>query len=496
MLDIITLGLSVISLIGSVFIAITSTRKDSKHHYRCQRAKIFHWKSTRKHMSNPIYLCCIIIVFVLSFITLIIPTIDELKFGIAINMRNEGEFEKAQIIFKQLNENNLYLDSTYSYAKQLIASGKNMEALKVFADLGEYKDSKQYLSTIVMSSPEDDKREEKYVQACKFYDDGDFNHALNYFRELSGYKDSEQMAQLSLSALREKLANTISAGISLSVGIKNDGSVVVSGDASSFDFPKWTDIVSISNLGVIAIGLKDDGSVITSGELHVDVDDWSDVVAVSAGERYVVALKSDGTVLGAGHDAGDGQLKVTAWTDIVAIATGWRHTVALDSDGAIYITGYGSTKQLKEISKNYSQWENVIAIAAGGGDIVGKGHTVGLRSDGTVVAVGDNAYGQCDVDDWNNVIAIAAGDWHTVGLCADGTVLSTRPDANKYPDMYLAACDVSSWTDIAQIAAGSGYTLGLHSDGTVIATGYNDYNKRDGTQSWNNVKIPQTSPST
>lgn len=31
----------------------------------------------------------------------------------------------------------------------------------------------------------------------------------------------------------------------------------------------------------------------------------------------------------------------------------------------------------------------------------GKSHTVGLRADGTVVAVEDNEYGQCDIDDWN-----------------------------------------------------------------------------------------------
>jgi alpha-tubulin suppressor-like RCC1 family protein len=30
----------------------------------------------------------------------------------------------------------------------------------------------------------------------------------------------------------------------------------------------------------------------------------------------------------------------------------------------------------------------------------GRRHTVGLKSDGTVTAVGDNAYGQCDVSGW------------------------------------------------------------------------------------------------
>lgn len=33
----------------------------------------------------------------------------------------------------------------------------------------------------------------------------------------------------------------------------------------------------------------------------------------------------------------------------------------------------------------------------------GRGHTVALKSDGTVVAVGDNTYGQCDVGRWLNI---------------------------------------------------------------------------------------------
>ncbi|WP_242295075.1 RCC1 domain-containing protein, partial [Bacillus cereus group sp. BfR-BA-01381] len=40
----------------------------------------------------------------------------------------------------------------------------------------------------------------------------------------------------------------------------------------------------------------------------------------------------------------------------------------------------------------------IVAIAAG------CAHTVGLKSDGTVVAVGENTYGQCDVSSWRNIL--------------------------------------------------------------------------------------------
>ncbi len=40
---------------------------------------------------------------------------------------------------------------------------------------------------------------------------------------------------------------------------------------------------------------------------------------------------------------------------------------------------------------------NISTIAAG------RRHSVGLKSDGTVTAVGDNEYGQCDVSGWRGI---------------------------------------------------------------------------------------------
>jgi len=40
-------------------------------------------------------------------------------------------------------------------------------------------------------------------------------------------------------------------------------------------------------------------------------------------------------------------------------------------------------------------------------------HTVGLKPDGTVVAVGANEKGQLDVADWRDIIALSTGKNHT-----------------------------------------------------------------------------------
>ena len=80
-------------------------------------------------------------------------------------------------------------------------------------------------------------------------------------------------------------------------------------------------------------------------------------------------------------------------------------------------------------------WTNIVAIAAGGG------HTVGVKSDGTVVAAGYNRDDECDVSGWRDIVVVAAGRYHTVGLKSDGTVVATG-------DNGAGQCDVSGWTDI------------------------------------------------
>jgi alpha-tubulin suppressor-like RCC1 family protein len=67
--------------------------------------------------------------------------------------------------------------------------------------------------------------------------------------------------------------------------------------------------------------------------------------------------------------------------------------------------------------------------------------TVGLKSDGTVVAVGYDYYGQLNVGSWTDVIQVAAGSYNTVGLKSDGTVVAEGRN-------WEGQSNVGSWTDI------------------------------------------------
>ena len=159
------------------------------------------------------------------------------------------------------------------------------------------------------------------------------------------------------------------------------------------------------------------------------------------------------------------------WSKIAdrpSIATGNRNTVGLRSNGTVIAIGYNKSDQCE-----VSDLNSVIAVAAG------DYYTVCLKEDSSVVAVGLNSHGKCDVSGWSDVIAVAAGADHTIGLEADGTVVAT----GKNDD---GQCNVSGWSNIIAVAAGNYHTVGLKEDGTVVAVGDNKYGQCDVTQ-WHNI---------
>ncbi len=156
------------------------------------------------------------------------------------------------------------------------------------------------------------------------------------------------------------------------------------------------------------------------------------------------------------------------WTDIVKVTAGVAHTVGVKDVGTVVAVGYNGDGQC-----DVGGWTDITEVAAG------EEHTVGLQSDGTIIAVGNNDDGQCDVGDWTDIDQVAAGGFHTVGLRSDGTVVAVGSN-------FDGQCDVGGWTDITQVAAGDSHTVGLQSDGTVFAVGYNDYGQCD-IEIWTNI---------
>ena len=245
----------------------------------------------------------------------------------------------------------------------------------------------------------------------------------------------------------------------------------------------------------------ENGKVIASSDYDLDTDyveSWSDIIAIATGDQFIVGLDKDGNIFGAGHP-NDGQIEFDEWDNIISFDTAWRRTVGVDVDGNIYITGYGAPSHRNEIEKanriaqdsndgeiQKMAWDNIVSVATGGGYGVEHGHTVGLKSDGTVVAVGDNEHNQLEVSEWEHVISIAAGDYHTVGLTSTGKVLYAGDRNDKYVDQNGY---VKGWNNIVAIAAGKDYTLALTSEGDILSFGYDKQDQRPTSSEWNNIII-------
>ncbi len=165
--------------------------------------------------------------------------------------------------------------------------------------------------------------------------------------------------------------------------------------------PQGNDFVAIAVYGWHAIALQQDGSLVGWGRNHYGqcgVPDGNDFVKVGAGGGHSVALKSDGTVVAWGLNY-HGQCDVPDGNDFVDIAAGAVTNVALTSEGSLVEWGYHYTPPCDPNYPNECD-PNAGAVPEGSDFVdvaVGEGFCLALRSDRSIVAWGQNIYGECNV---------------------------------------------------------------------------------------------------
>jgi len=219
----------------------------------------------------------------------------------------------------------------------------------------------------------------------------------------------------------------------------------------------------------LIISSTEGGSVTTPGEGTFAYDEGTVVNLVATPDAYYhfVSWAGDvGTIdnveAAATTITMNGDYYITAEFGVnPMVAAGDSHTVGLKSDGTVVAVGDETFGRC-----NVDGWTGIVQVAAGGY------HTVGVKSDGTVVAVGRETAGQLNVGGWTDIVQVAAGESHTLGLKSDGSVVTAGDNS------YLQR-NISWTTGIVQVAAGRWHTVGLKSDGTVLAMGYNDFHQCD-----------------
>lgn len=435
-----------------------------------------------------------IVVLFLSFYIVTKTVKDTLnaEYEYAVNQIKTSEFESAIYTFDILGKSYKQSEEfiTYSEGRMAYDAEKYDEAIQKFESLHDFMDSEEYASKAKKAKQEIE-NERMYDKACKFLVEQNYAKAYTTFNNLKDYGDSKKLAELSIHNWRLQCAEVISAGIRCSVGIMEDGNVKLSSNDYFYGRDaiehQWSDVISVSACGEFVMGLRNDGKVLLAKmekddryTYAIDTTDWNDVVDISAGQKFVAALKSDGTVYSAG-EGGFGKAEIDEWKNIVAIDTGWQHIVGLDQEGIVHVAGYRSTDLLNKIAAQQDEWHDIVSIATGGSlgsdangvRHKGTGHIIALRNDGKILAVGDNEFGQCEVEQWSSegIASISAGDYHTIALTGDGTLLSTQREEDA-PDSYKKVNGEWKEEKFVAISGGYGFTLAVNSDGEVKHAGF------------------------
>lgn len=298
---------------------------------------------------------------------------------------------------------------------------------------------------------------EQYPKALQLIEDEKYFEAMAILRNLADYQDGRKLYNI---ALRKQ--NRISTGDEHVLGLKSDGTVLASGFKNLYGECNVDGIDSYENIieeKNDVYGIKKDGSRVFLGlkEFYdynnfANKPKWENMSAVSAGRSFSAGVKSDGTVEVIGASMPD----VSEWDNIIDFSgrsSELDYCIGLRSDGTIV----GDNNWITD--KWWEEWNEIVSISSGSGFILG------LKKDGTVVAYGDNEYGQCNVGDWTNIVAIAAGGAFSVGLRCDGTVIATGLNNS-------GQCDLENWKDVVVISACGAITNGIKSDGTVVSTSF------------------------
>ena len=243
----------------------------------------------------------------------------------------------------------------------------------------------------------------------------------------------------------------------------------------------------------------------TSSPVQITSDiSWSELSTGSA----VIAIKKNGTIFSCGAGASTGQNttdSITTFTQI-GTSTGWQsassdiYSVAAINNGSLYMWGGNSCGQLGQ--NNIINTSSPVQVGAlttwaqtanGVGNSTNRGHTLAIKTDGTLWAWGDNSRGQLGQNNLINLSSpvqvgaltnwakITAGQRFSVAIKTDGTMWSWGYNSNTFLQLgcvgttsYISSpTQIGDSTNWATVNSGWCHSLAIKTDGTLWSWGGN-----------------------
>jgi alpha-tubulin suppressor-like RCC1 family protein len=283
----------------------------------------------------------------------------------------------------------------------------------------------------------------------------------------------------------------VAAGIDFSLGVKADGTLWAWGRNDN---------------GQLGLGTADSDPHPTPTRVGND-SDW---YTAYAGYAHSQGLKNNGDIyawgfngfgqLGVRDDTAERHTPVLVDSLVTEIACGAYHTLMLTAGNYVWAWGYNYMGQLGLGGYDLSPHPmplvvdtDYLFVAAGGW------HSLGIKTDGSLWGWGLNEWGQLGVGNYTTLryptptqagsdkdwMFVSAGSHHSLGIKTDGSLWAWGD--NYYGELGLGEAftgqyipnptRVGSDTGWVAVGAGDQNSLMLKADGSLWACGYNDYGK-------------------
>ncbi len=240
--------------------------------------------------------------------------------------------------------------------------------------------------------------------------------------------------------------------------------------------------------------------LIPSLTVSAEVDYESEQI-ISAGFRDSFLIDTDGSLWAWGYNGdvlyghygqlGDGTTinryePVKIMDGVISVSAGDGHTMAIKSDGSLWAWGVNYSGQIGDGTKT-SRYEpvkimdDVVSVSAGGS------HTMAMKSDGSLWAWGDNQNGRLGdgttthryepAKIMDDVVSVSAGGSHTMAIKSDGTLwvwgnnFRGQIGDGTNKDRYIP---IKIMDDVVSVAAGDYHSMAIKSDGTLWVWGNNE----------------------